>query len=140
MGNNNSSNDNSSNGNSSICTGKNAPGLNQHCFHVGYSHGVRSTDPDSVSEGIDAAPCTLNTNANKCYAQGIVAGMHSNGDNICSNNDGGRRYVMHQGRTIPVAKDYAVSGSYYIMNNVAYRWFKTICATLEIRYHSDGTL
>jgi len=65
-------------GNRSACTGPKAPGLNQHCFNVGWAHGAdRRGDP--VGHGVDAAPCTLNANANRCYAQGFMFGRGGGG-------------------------------------------------------------
>ena len=64
----------SSNGNSSVCTGKNAPGLNQHCYTTGYDHARPNSTPDAVGESLGAAPCLSNVNANNCYTQGFRDG------------------------------------------------------------------
>ncbi len=80
-----------SGGNARQCTGSGAPGLNQHCYNVGQSHATdRHGDP--IGHGIDAAPCTLNENANRCYAQGYMDGRGSNGvtNRFNSSGDGDR--------------------------------------------------
>ena len=63
--------------NSSVCTGKNAPGLNQYCYTTGYDHATPNTTPDAVGEALGAAPCTTNANANRCYTLGIQDGHNS---------------------------------------------------------------
>jgi len=73
MGNSNGS----ANGNSSVCTGKNAPGLNQYCYTTGYDASKPNSTPDAVGEALGAAPCLTNVNANNCYTQGFRDG-HSN--------------------------------------------------------------
>lgn len=54
------------------------PGLNEHCYNVGFDHAT-STTPDPIGDGIDAFPCTTNENANASYGQGYVDGMKSEG-------------------------------------------------------------
>ena len=67
-------NNGSSNNNSSVCTGRNAPGLNQYCYTTGYDHASPNSTPDAVGEALGAAPCLTNANANNCYAQGFQDG------------------------------------------------------------------
>lgn len=50
-----------------------SPGLNQYCYQTGYDH-AKYNDPDPVGEGIAAAACTLNREANKNYGKGITDG------------------------------------------------------------------
>ena len=69
---------NSANGNSRVCTGKNAPGLNQYCYTTGYDHSQQNTTPDAVGEALGAAPCLTNVNANNCYTHG-----HSSSSDNC---------------------------------------------------------
>lgn len=71
-------------GNSGVCTGKNAPGLNQHCYTTGYDHARPNSTPDAVGESLGAAPCLSNANANKCYAQGFQDGHRSSSHNTTS--------------------------------------------------------
>jgi hypothetical protein len=66
--------DNSSKTDSTKCTGKDAPGLNEHCYRTGYDHSKISREPDAIGEAISAMPCTTNENANRCYGQGIIDG------------------------------------------------------------------
>ena len=73
---------NSANGNSRVCTGKNAPGLNQYCYTAGYDAAKQNTTPDAVGEALGAAPCLTNVNANNCYTQGFKDG-HSSSSNNC---------------------------------------------------------
>ena len=76
MGNASSSNSHS---NANVCKGKDAPGLNQHCYTTGYDHARPNISPDAVGEALGAAPCLTNVNANKCYTQGFQDG-HSSSD------------------------------------------------------------
>ena len=71
MGNASSSNSHS---NANVCKGKDAPGLNQHCYTTGYDHARPNITPDAVGEALGAAPCLTNVNANKCYTQGFQDG------------------------------------------------------------------
>ena len=68
---------NSSNQNSGVCTGRNAPGLNQYCYTTGYDHARPNSTPDAVGESLGAAPCLSNVNANNCYTQGFQDGHSS---------------------------------------------------------------
>jgi hypothetical protein len=61
----------SSNEGSDVCTGKDAPGLNQYCYTAGYDAGKQNTTPDPVGESFSAIPCLTNAQANACYAQGF---------------------------------------------------------------------
>ena len=71
----------SSNENSNVCTGKNAPGLNQYCYTTGHDHASSSSSPDILGDALSALPCTTNTNANKCYAKGFKdAHDHASGN------------------------------------------------------------
>lgn len=74
MGNSGSS---GSSGNSGVCTGRNAPGLNQYCYTTGYDHARPNSTPDAVGESLGAAPCLSNANANNCYTQGFQDGHNS---------------------------------------------------------------
>ena len=60
-------------GNSSGRGGGSSPGLNQYCYQTGYDH-AKHNDPDPVGEGIAAAACTLNREANRNYAKGFTEG------------------------------------------------------------------
>ena len=71
-------------GNNSSTSNK---GLNEHCYNVGYSHGSNTggLHPDAVGDGIEAAPCTTNDEANKAYAKGYVDAMdRKSGDSATS--------------------------------------------------------
>jgi hypothetical protein len=60
------------------CYGRDACGLNQHCYTTGYDHGS-SSSPDILGHAMAAAPCTTNSNANKCYDQGYSDAMNPSG-------------------------------------------------------------
>lgn len=70
-------NSNGASGNSAVCTGRNASGLNQHCYTTGYDHARPNSNPDAVGEALSAAPCLTNANANNCYTQGFKDGHSS---------------------------------------------------------------
>ena len=63
MGNSNGS----ANNNSRVCTGTNAPGLNQYCYTSGYDAASSNSTPDAVGEALGAALCLSNVNANNFF-------------------------------------------------------------------------
>lgn len=56
------------------CLSKDTPGLNQHCFDVGFDH-VKTTKlkPDAISDGIDVMPCLVRREAKECHEYGTVS-------------------------------------------------------------------
>ena len=75
----------SSNEGSKVCTGKNAPGLNQHCYTAGYDAGKQNSHPDPVGESLSAIPCLTNANANACYTQGFMDSHNGSSKRSTSN-------------------------------------------------------
>ncbi len=71
----------SSNEGSNVCTGKDAPGLNQYCYTAGYDAGKQNTTPDPVGEGLGAIPC-LTAKANACYTEGFTPFNISNAEYV----------------------------------------------------------
>jgi len=78
----------SSNEGSNVCTGNNAPGLNQYCYTAGHDAGKQNTHPDPVGESLSAIPCLTNANANACYTQGFKDSHNDshNGSNRSTSN------------------------------------------------------
>jgi len=74
----------------------NRSGLTDHCYRVGYDHARNRDKPDPVGEGIDSFPCTLNTDANKAYANGIVDGMRNKDTASNQSGSSGSAYTDRQ--------------------------------------------
>jgi hypothetical protein len=81
-------NDNSTSGGGSSSSSSSEPGLNTHCYNVGYDHGSMSTNPDPVGDGISAAPCTTTDGANKAYAKGYTDAMKASDISGVNSGDG----------------------------------------------------
>lgn len=114
MGNNNSAN-------SRVCTGNNAPGLNQLCYTRGFDAAQMSVDPNLVNEGLDALACRSNANAHRCYVQGFVDGMNKN-HNYGGSNSNQQPIVIRQiplGGNIVIMK--TTQGEYLKHGNEIFR-------------------
>lgn len=72
---------------SSVCTGPNAPGLNQYCYTAGNDAARQNTNPDPVGESLSAIPCLTNANANACYAQGFKDGYNNSSTESCNKSN-----------------------------------------------------
>lgn len=99
--------------NKAQCTGKGAPGLNEHCYHTGYSHGDRrNNDRCAISDGIAAAPCTTNKYAAACYDEGYKDGVRASNNfnnNSKSTSSSTVSHIIHQTNEEKVAdkrRDY----------------------------------
>ena len=77
----------SSNEGSKVCTGKNAPGLNQYCYTAGHDAGKQNSHPDPVGESLSAIPCLTNAQANACYAQGFKDSHNSSSEDLRNTSD-----------------------------------------------------
>lgn len=87
----------SGNSNSNVCTGKDAPGMNQHCYNTGYDHGCPSTKSDVVGDAMAAFPCTLKESTNRCYAQGYTDAMKDNKHEAVGKESNITTHVVNRG-------------------------------------------